>query len=56
MQAHKLHTHTHSHTESVFTTTAAPPVMTVPVPDEAIPNTVVVEINGFTLSMVTIHN
>ena len=47
-------THTHTHTEGALTTTASIPVMTVP--DEAIPNTVVVEINGFTPSTVTIYN
>ncbi len=57
-------THPHTHiSESVLATTAAPPVTTVPdappvttVPDDtdtdAIPNAVVVEINGFTPSMV----
>ncbi len=46
--------YTHTHTEGALTTTASTPVMTVP--DEAIPNTVVVEINGFTPSTVTIYN
>ncbi len=50
-----VHVHTHTHTEGALTTTTASiPVMTVP--DEAIPNTVVVEINGFTPSTVTIYN
>ncbi len=47
----------HTHTENVLTTTAAPPVTTVPddtdtIPTDAIPNAVVVEINGFTPSTV----
>ncbi len=44
----------YTHTEGALTTTASIPVMTVP--DEAVPNTVVVEINGFTPSTVTIYN
>ncbi len=48
-------THPHTHiSESVLATTAAPPVTTVPddTDTDAIPNAVVVEINGFTPSMV----
>ncbi|XP_064385849.1 mucin-like protein [Halichondria panicea] len=47
--------------ENVLTTTAAPPVTTVPddtdtIPTDAIPNAVVVEINGFTPSTFTPEN
>ncbi len=49
-----VHVCTHTHTEGALATTASIPVMTVP--DEAIPNTVVMEINGFTPSTVTIYN
>ncbi len=59
------HTHTHAHiSEDVLTTTAAPPVTTVTtvpddtdtIPTDAIPNAVVVEINGYIPSTVIIYN